>query len=282
MKKLLLILLAVVMLAILLVSPALAEELANVTDAAYLLTDEQLATLEEMAEEVSGKHGCGVYVVTVDDYRELEDTDVQTCAEDLYEYFDLGLGEEKNGILLMLSMEERDYALIAFGKKAHYSITDYGSQVLANEFLDNFRGGDWYGGFYDYINKADEMLTLAENGTPVDNYADDGDGDWHSEVSRADRIKMSVIIGLALGLIIAAITCGVFKRQMKNAAKAVSAERYIAKERGMVMNEHYDRFTHQTVHRERIVREHHSGGGGGGGGGTTVNSHGFSGHSGKF
>ena len=126
MKKILLTLLAVAMLAVLLVSPALAAQLDNVTDAAVLLTDEQLATLEEMAENVSDRYGCGVYVVTVDDYRELEDTDVQTCAEDLYDYFELGLGEERNGILLMLSMEERDYALIAYGQKAHYAFTDYG------------------------------------------------------------------------------------------------------------------------------------------------------------
>ncbi|MBO4831122.1 MAG: TPM domain-containing protein [Oscillospiraceae bacterium] len=281
MKKLLLTLLAAVLMVVLFVSPALAADLANVTDAAELLTEQQAATLEQMAEEVSERYGCGVYIVTVGDYRDLEDTDVQTCAEDLYDYFDLGIGEEKNGILLMLSMDDRDYALVAYGQKAHYSFTDYGSRVLAEEFLDNFRRDDWYGGFYDYIQKSGEMLALAEAGTPVDTYEEDYE-DWHSEMTRADRIKLSVGIGLVLGIIIAAITCGVFKRQMKNAVKAVGAERYIAKENGMVMNEHYDRFTHQTVHRERIVREQRGSGGGGHGGGTTVNSHGFSGHSGKF
>ena len=280
MKKILLTLLAVAMMAVLLVSPALAAQLDNVTDAAVLLTDEQLATLEEMAENISDRYGCGVYVVTVDDYRELEDTDVQTCAEDLYDYFELGLGEERNGILLMLSMEERDYALIAYGQKAHYAFTDYGKEVLAGEFLDNFRNNDWYGGFYDYIERSGEMLALAESGTPVDDYSGDDYEEWHSEPSRADRVRMSVIIGLLLGLIAAAITCGIFKRQMKNAVKATGAERYIAKENGMVMHDHFDRFTHQTVHRERIVREQRSGGGGHGG--TSVNSHGFSGHSGKF
>ncbi len=279
MKKLLLTFLAAVLMIVLLVSPALAADLPNVTDAAELMTEEQAATLEQMAEDIAGKYGCGVYVVTVGDYRDLEDTDVQTCAEDLYEYFDLGVGEEKNGILLMLSMEDRDYALIAFGQKAHYSFTDYGSRVLAGEFLDNFRSDDWYGGFYDYVEKAGEMLALAESGTPVDDYSEDEPE--YSPPSRADRIRMSAIIGLILGVIIAAITCGVFKRQMKNAVKAVGAERYIARENGMVMNDRYDRFTHQTVHRERIVHEQR-GSGGGHGGGTTVNSHGFSGHSGKF
>ena len=157
MKKLLLTLLAAVLMVVLFVSPALAADLANVTDAAELLTEQQAATLEQMAEEVSERYGCGVYIVTVGDYRDLEDTDVQTCAEDLYDYFDLGIGEEKNGILLMLSMDDRDYDLCAYGY-GHTAFTDYGKNQLARVFLDDFRYDDWFEGFRDYQDEAEEML----------------------------------------------------------------------------------------------------------------------------
>ena len=279
MKKLLFILLIIAAMTALLAAPALAADLDSVTDAAGLLSGEEWDQLETMAESVSEQYGCGVYIVTVQDYRMLEDTDVQTCAEDLYLYYNLGVGEDQNGILLLLSMEDRDYALVAYGQSAHYAFTDYGKDYLDDKFLDNFRNNDWYGGFYDYVVTAREMLAEAAAGTPIDDYSGDED---YQPMSRGQRTLLGTVIGFVVGLIASAVTCGAFKSQMKNAQKAVGAANYIASDRGVRLNDQYDRFTHQTVHRERIVREQREHGGGGHGGGTTINSHGFSGHSGKF
>ena len=45
-------------------------QLSYVTDAAGLLSENETALLERMAESVSKKYGVGVYIVTVEDYRD--------------------------------------------------------------------------------------------------------------------------------------------------------------------------------------------------------------------
>ena len=59
---------------VLCVSVAAAEQtdaqLSYVTDAAGLLSENENMLLEKMAESVSQKYGVGVYIVTVEDYRD--------------------------------------------------------------------------------------------------------------------------------------------------------------------------------------------------------------------
>ena len=96
--------------------PALAAEpeLGCVTDAASLLSDQQWATLEGKAEALSAQYECGVYIITVDDFADYVNTnDIYEAAKAIYKEYSLGWGEEKSGVLLMLSMAERDYSLIA-------------------------------------------------------------------------------------------------------------------------------------------------------------------------
>ena len=50
-----------------------------------------------------------------------------------------------------LSMAERDFQMLAHGDTANAAFTDYGKYIMQDEFLDNFREDDWYGGFADYI-----------------------------------------------------------------------------------------------------------------------------------
>lgn len=53
--------------------------------------------------------------------------------------------------MLALSMAERDFQMLAHGDTANAAFTDYGKYIMQDEFLDNFREDDWYGGFADYI-----------------------------------------------------------------------------------------------------------------------------------
>ena len=122
---------------------ASAQELYNISDAAGLLGAQDLGTLDENAKAISNHYNCGVYVVIVDDYQSYVRGSISDFAEAVYQSYDLGMGEGRNGILLALSMAERDYDLCAFGDWAHYAFTEYGKGELADEFLDNFRNNDW-------------------------------------------------------------------------------------------------------------------------------------------
>ena len=234
-----------------------------VTDAAGLLTQDEVLALEAQAEQIAEDYGCAPYILVVENYRDYEDTyDVFEAGMNLYERWGLGYGQEKNGLLLMLSMAERDYALVTYGSVVHRAFTDYGQDYLCEQFLDDFRNGDWAGGFQDYLNTGAWLLEQAKNGTPYD-------------VGTAPKGFNPLIV--VIPLVLALAVCLVLTGQMKTAKRKTEAGDYMV-QGGVEMRVVQDIFTHRTVTRQVIQQNENKGGGGG----TTINSRGFSGRSGKF
>ena len=273
MKKLLCLLAALLILACAVCVPAAAEETENfVYDVAGILDTDDVLALNDAARKVSLRHGCGVYVAVFDDMGEYGFKNIEKFAEAVYDQWDLGMGEDRTCIILVMSMSERDYDLCAHGDAAHTAFTDYGKEKLAEKFKDNFRANDWAGGFADYIEQCDYMLTRAEEGDPIDVPGYNAS----RNTSFTKKLTKSIGPGLIVGIIIAFIYCGTLKSKMKSAKIAREAAAYIVPQ-GVRMEDQQDVFTHTTVTRQRIERDS-----GSRGGGTSVNSGGFSHSSGKF
>lgn len=234
-----------------------------VMDEAGLLPAEEAQALESRAEQIAQNYGCAPYILTVADFRDYEDTyDIFEAGMNLYERWDLGYGTEKNGLLLILSMAERDYALVTYGSVTHRAFTDYGQDYLIDQFLDNFRNDDWAGSFRDYLETGAWLLEQAKNGVPYD-------------VDTAPKGFNPLIV--VIPLVLALVVCLVLTGQMKTANRKTGAGDYII-QNGTDLRVVQDIFTHRTVTRQVIEQNNNSSGGGG----TTVNSRGFSGGSGKF
>ena len=137
-----------------------------VTDIAGVLSDGEKTALNSKSAELAEKYECGVYLLIVEDYTELTSNlgGIRDCAEGFYTANKLGWGADRNGVLLMLSMDGRDYALIAHGSLGNTVFSDAGKDILANAFLDNFKNDDWYGGCSDYLTQSGAMLGRAQNG----------------------------------------------------------------------------------------------------------------------
>lgn len=238
---------------------ALASEpqLPYVTDAAELLSDDDELKLTQMALQVEDTYDVGVYMVIVEDYRAFDPSGVYEATYGIYHEYTMGVGDRREGIMLLLSMDARDYALFRYGEKTAYAFNDYGLAKLEEEFLDNFAENDWVGGFEDYIRACASFLESAEAGKPVSK----------------SPVTMLLLFA-AISLLIAAIVCAVLVGQMKTVHKKTSAEGYAV---GAVhLTDQYDQFTHRTETRRKIERSSSSGSGhseSGGGG---------SGRSGKF
>lgn len=256
MKKKLTMLLAALLLAVSLGVPALAD---SSTDHVYnlngLLTAGEWALLDMQAEDISERYGCGVYIVTVDDYTEYGSGSVYDVTTQIYNDADNGFGLEdgREGILLLLSMRERDWAMFVHGEYAQYAFDDYGQTELEDAFLPAFGENDWYGGFSGYLNACDEYLALAAAGTPV-------------RRSPVGGIVTAVVISCAVALVV----CLILKAKMKSVHRKVEAQTYITAD-GLALTDSYDRYTHTTESRRRIEKKSSSASGGGG-----------SGRSGKF
>ena len=247
-----------------------------VSDLAGILTPEEAEELNRMAAEVSSKYDAGIYVVTVRDYREYNPESPYEAAKTIYQENGLGLGSDQNGTMLLLSMDGRDYGYIAFGDFCNYALTDYGKDQLKEEFLDNFRNDDWYGGFRDFITENDDYMAQAKAGTPID-YVEE-------PFNTGAALAGSIGLGAAASCAGSAIKCQGLKRKMKTVYSKADATQYMAAAglAGIVMRASTDQFINTTVTRVPIHVDNDKGSKGGWSGGTTIDTGGFSGHSGKF
>lgn len=265
-----------------------------VVDTAGLLTEDERAELNQLAASASQQYNSGVYVVTVNDYRDYNSESPYEAAKSIFNSGGFGLGDDRSGTMLMLSMNDRDYAYIARGDFGNYAFTDYGKDKLEQEFLDDFRNDDWYGGFRDFITESADYMALAEAGTPVD----------VEPVNKAAVAAGSVGVGAAVSCAGSALKCNGLKKKMKTVYTKADATEYIAGGNGkagatagaaaagiaagmiasgIILRASNDQYINTTFKRVPIHVDNDSGRGGGGwSGGTTIDSGGFSGHSGKF
>ena len=266
---------------------------AMITDCVYdyagLLTADQKDQLEKKARYLSELYEFGVYIYVVNDYNDVYSSDdVWYACEHVYETQGFGYGSaNRDGIMLFMSMDERDFATYRTVGKGYYAFTDYGLYELEEYFLPDFRRNDWYGGFQDYLTYCDYLLDLAEKGTPLD-YDPSGENDPTYPSGEDTPSKMTFqekCIVLAPGsAIISLIICLIYRGKMKTAGIKTQANDYIAKN-GIRMYDTRDIFTHSTTSRTRVHSESSSSGGHSSGGGHSFSSHSGShggGHSGKF
>lgn len=239
-------------------------------DVSGLLTNDEWQKLEERAEDISRRHQCGVYAALVDDYTQYGDGDVFEVTYQLYHSAanNFGMGDGRDGILVLLSMKERDYAMFVYGDKAEYAFDAYGQEQLEAAFLSDFGNNDWYGGLSDYLDACDAFLTKADAGEPVR-----GDS---SQSYGSSGIPWQVVGGITvIACLIALLICLVLKRKMRSVRQKAEADAYITGS-GLQLTDQSDIYTGTTERRRRIEKKSSGGGsiGRSGGGG--------SGRSGKF
>ena len=291
MKKRVLTLLTVVCLLCVLALPVAAHDEVFIYDDAYLLSDAAYVELEQQCVAAAEEYGCGIYVVTLEEFSSYG-YDALGAAEAIYTYIGMGIGENKNGIMLLLSMSERDFALVAYGDIANSVFTDRAQDRVIDAFLDNFANDDWEGGLRDYVEICVYGL---ENFDGVIGEAYDGyyeGGVYYPAVYPDETLGERFVrvwnglgyFGFIVSFVIAVVVCGIQVSNMKTARMAKNANNYFSL-RGLDIHLREDRLTHtthRTIIRKKEDNDYHGGGGGFSSGSTSVRSSGFSGTSGKF
>ena len=227
-------------------APATEAQLWNITDTVGLLTSDEDQSLEARAEEISAQYGVGIYLLILEDYSEYYDDPYETAYE-LYHQNTLGLGEDRDGVILLMSMSNRKYATFFYGPKAEYAFDAYGQELMEEEFLDDFRDDDWYDGFEDYLEVCDEYLARAEAGDPVR-------GDYSSAGgSSVSGIGTTILVCLGISAVIAMIVCLILRGKMKSVRKGTHADAYVTGSLNLTASR--DQYTHTTETRTKIEHE---------------------------
>ncbi len=243
------------------------QELDRLVDSADLLTVGERLELKNQLDELSEKHSFDIVVVTVDS---IGYATSQQYADDFFDYNGYGFGENRDGILLLISMEDRDWCISTSG----YGITaftDSGLEYIENEVVPYLSDGDYNDAFLRFAQLCDEFIIQARKGTPYDTYnLPKGAFEWGS----------AMVVSLVIGLIAALIVTGVLKGQLKSVRSQSGAANYV-ESGSMHVTIARDIFLYKNITRREKPRDN---GGSGGGSSSHRSSSGRShgGRSGKF
>lgn len=234
----------------------------RVADLAGVIEAETLASLNEMADRVSESYACDVAVAFVPS---LDGRDIVDYADDFYDHNGYGYGENDDGILLLVSVGEREFAETTYGY-GKTAFSDYGMQsYLEPNFTRYLSRNDWAGAARQFITDAGELLRQARAGTPYDSY---GSAAPVSERSTGEKVGFAAVISAVIGFFSGAIPTGSMKRSMKSVEKNYGAANYEVSALRLQRNE--DRFLYSNVSRTPIPTESDRPGGRSGGGGSSV------------
>ena len=258
-RKYICFLLTVLLLVSLTITAAASENLWRVIDNADLLNTAEESAHEETIRLLRERYNMDVVILTVDS---LDGKRPQEFADDYYDENGYGCGEEKSGLLLLISMEERDWYISTCGN-AFYALTDYGIQCLGEELVSGF-ALDYDAGFRMFLNALPEYFDAWEKGAPIDGYADySGDyyhGDREEVLYYEEPFTPSIRLSFILGIIVAGISVLIMRFGMNTKRPQRSAAGYM-QENSYRMYQHQDLFLYSNVSKVRRQENKPSGGG---------------------
>ena len=185
-------------------------------------------------EIISGKlaelnriYGVDVAVVTASS---LDGKTAEEYADDFYDENGIGQGENKDGILLLISESERVWAISTSGSCIG-AFTDSDLDYIAENLLDYLSDEDWSGAAISFADDCGPCLSAYASEPDKGNYSDDADDDYDYDYDYTTSVmyfnSVWLIGSLLVGLIVALIVTLSMKRGMKSVRMKSSAADYL-------------------------------------------------------
>lgn len=140
------------------------DEFTCVLDGAGMIEPEQRAELMKKLGELSSKYGMDYVVCTV---KSLNGSTAEACADDIFDYCGFGRGEDRSGVLLLISTGDRKWHISTRG----YGITvftDAGIQYIGEELKEKMKSADYAGTFFGFADLCDRFTDQAKKDRPYD------------------------------------------------------------------------------------------------------------------
>lgn len=204
-------------------------------DEADLLTAAQETALLAEMERVSEAYGVQIIIAAV------KDTDGKSVDSYLDWYYDshaFGTGESRDGVLLLLSMEERDWRILSNGRGSQYIPTDRIDKI-GEDIVPYLSDGEYAAAFTRFVGHCEYYIDGEINGFPFD---------------LTKNIVISLVIGVAAALIVTAL----MRRQLKSVRRKAAAGEYL-KEGSMQLTTSSDLYLYRHVSKTAIPKSNSSG-----------------------
>lgn len=236
----------------------------RVIDEADILSDEEEENLKETLDKINTEYGYDVVIATADN---LEGYSATEFADDCYDYN----GFSENGILFLVSIENRDWAISTSGK-AIEAFPDYYQTMIFDTMKIFLSNDEWYMAFNTFANHCNLQIITYENNETTSAQSDysssttkyqyqynngitsDKNNDIEpvqEEESLFITILSNLLVGVIIGLIVAFVKKKKNNKKMLGNEVGFSTEPYI--DGGVNMIDHYDKFV-RNEHSERFVK----------------------------
>lgn len=123
-------------------------------DEGDILTDSEEASLLATLERISAEQKCDIVIVVP---RSLGYKSATEYADDWYDLNGFGYGSTKDGILLMVCMEERDWATSTAGAAQDW-FDDYTLERIESRVVSNLSNGSYYDAFMAFAEGCEQTL----------------------------------------------------------------------------------------------------------------------------
>lgn len=175
-----------------------------VWDEAQLLTEAEKAVLDAKLERLGNTYSAELRVVTVS---AVENGDVDEYVELVYDRFNFGYGKNRDGVLLLVCMDPREYRVLSNGY-AGDAISTGDISSMGSMFKSDLSDGNYAEAFDTFANRCEYYLNGYINGFPF-------------------NTVLNLVVALAIGFVIALIVTSVWKRQLRSVYMQHQANVYL-------------------------------------------------------
>ena len=207
-----------------------------VFDEADLLTASEELALEQRLTEISQAYQAQVLVCTIP---YLEGGDVDSYVDIVYDSNNFGYGENRDGVLLLVCMDPRQYRILSNGY-AGVAIDAPDIEYIGDVIVSDLSDGCYADAFHTFANECEYYLNSYINGEPYDT------GFW-------------LIVSLVVGVVVALIALLVMWCKLKSVHRQNQAANYL-KAGSMKVTLQEDIYLYRTVTRTKRETERSSGG----------------------
>lgn len=207
------------------------EYMPRLVDKAELLSDSEKTELLYTLDEISERQQVDVVVLTVPS---LEGASPMEYADNFYDNNDYGFGDNHDGILFLISMEERDWYISTTGYGITV-VTDENIEYMSEYFLYDLSEGEYLKAFTTFAELCDYFITQSQytgDNAPKEPY-------W---------FVGNFVITFGIGFIISLIVTGGMKRKLKSVRPQSTADIYIKRD-SMHITKRNDLFLYRHIDR---------------------------------
>lgn len=227
----------------------------RVVDEADLLTNEEEFELLTYVNEISEREQFDVVIATVNS---MNGNNIQDYAADFYDYGGYGMGNNYDGVLFLISMEEREWFILTTGYGIDL-LNDYEIDRIGDEVVSYLSDGDYAQAFYLFAQNCEEEILKAGMPEEENMEEDIWEEDWQEDViyvneEDEESTKPSIFISIGAGLFLGMIAALVMRGELKSVRKQTSAGAYEKRETRKITKQS-DTYLYHTVTRVRRETE---------------------------